>query len=81
MIGKRRFTGLVAAAGLGLASVFIPSGPAAAATYGPYEFISNLSHLCMDATNASLDDGAPIQQWWCWAGSPQEWTMVYVNRA
>ncbi|MEV6984739.1 RICIN domain-containing protein [Sphaerisporangium sp. NPDC051017] len=80
MTGVKRLARLGAAIGLGIVSVLIPSGTAAA-SYGPYEIISNLSHLCVDTVNGSMDDNAPIQQWWCWNGPPQRWTMVFVKTA
>jgi hypothetical protein len=34
-------------------------------------------HLCMDVANASPDNGAAVQQWWCTEGAAnQRWSLV-----
>jgi hypothetical protein len=66
--------------GLVAAAVLTASPADAATTYGPYAFINNSSHLCMDVAYGSTADGGRIQQWYCYGGTPEKWSMVKVKR-
>jgi hypothetical protein len=68
--------------GLLIAS-FLTASPARAdiLVEGPYRFGNGASNLCMDVAYGSKDDGARIQQWWCYGGTPESWLMVFVKTA
>ncbi|MGW3997490.1 RICIN domain-containing protein [Amycolatopsis sp. NPDC004772] len=74
----RRIAASIVSAGLAGAALLAGSPANAAPDYGPYLFISNSSHLCMDVVGGDRASGARIQQWYCWGGAPQRWTEEYV---
>jgi hypothetical protein len=51
----------------------------AAASFGPYLFTNDYSHLCMDVAFGSTADGARIQQWDCYGGTPEQWRLDEVS--
>jgi hypothetical protein len=57
----------------------IPAGTAFADRFS-YELRAQHSDKCLDVSNASVDDGANVQQWTC-AGVPQQhWDIVYAGQ-
>lgn len=50
-----------------------------AVSYGPYQFKNDYSHLCMDVAYGSTADGARIQQWDCYGGTPEKWRLDVVS--
>ncbi|MFD7896902.1 RICIN domain-containing protein [Streptomyces sp. NPDC059743] len=69
----------VAAVAMGMALATTPAQAAATVSYGPYQFKNDYSHLCMDVANGSKADGARIQQWDCYGGTPEKWRLDVVS--
>jgi hypothetical protein len=76
---QRRLAGLMAAAAIVATAVLTGTPAHAAYSFGPYEYSNVAYPLCMDVAYGSQQDGARIQQWWCYNGTPERWTAVYVE--
>jgi len=71
---KRRLIMVMA----GMIGAVVPAAPAVGQiAYGPYLFKNGVSQMCMDVAYGSTANGARIQQWPCYGGPPEQWTMVY----
>jgi glucosylceramidase len=76
---RRRLLALATCFVLTAAGLFAAQPAVAAGTYGPYYIRTNnqRTYLCMDAADGNTANGARIQQWGCWEGPMQRWTMHY----
>jgi hypothetical protein len=61
-----------------LAAVTIPTTASATTTsYGPYEFVNDHSHMCVDVPGGNPADKVQVQLWDCWRGDMQMWWLDF----
>jgi hypothetical protein len=86
----RRFLGVGAACLIALASVFAPAGPASAAAYPTFTYVSGLTpqgtkptdanRMVLDVLLGSTANGAPVQMWRQNGLPQQNWTISRLGK-